>query len=176
MIDRKELPESVGLMYYDPEKRTITTKKKAIYRKIEYSPDLLLYVIYSRLDSDRIPFYSDRREYFEAYLQEKKDNRDLARRVKTKLVQENARMEREIEETSYFKRQQAEYKAIKKVLGDHGICGWRRGGIEKELDEALSRTCPEDVGRIREELERIVERMKRMEEQKEAADNEQTIS
>ena len=28
MIERTELPESVGLMYYDPEKKTITTRKK----------------------------------------------------------------------------------------------------------------------------------------------------
>ena len=62
MIERTELPESVGLMYYDPEKKTITTKKKAIYRKIQYSPDLLLYIIYSRLDSDRYPFYSEKQE------------------------------------------------------------------------------------------------------------------
>lgn len=67
MIDRTELPESIGLMYYDPEKKTITTRKRAIYRKIEYTPELLLYIIFSRLDSDRIPFFSDRRAYFEAY-------------------------------------------------------------------------------------------------------------
>lgn len=58
MIDRTELPESIGLMYYDPEKKTITTRKRAIYRKIEYTPELLLYIIFSRLDSDRIPFFS----------------------------------------------------------------------------------------------------------------------
>lgn len=70
MIDRTELPESIGLMYYDPEKKTLTTRKRAIYRKIEYSPELLLYIIFSRLDSDRIPFFSDRRQYFEAYVAE----------------------------------------------------------------------------------------------------------
>lgn len=42
MIDRTELPESIGLMYYDPEKKTLTTRKRAIYRKIEYTPELLL--------------------------------------------------------------------------------------------------------------------------------------
>lgn len=42
MIERTELPESVGLMYYDPEKKTITTRKKAIFRKIEYSPENLV--------------------------------------------------------------------------------------------------------------------------------------
>lgn len=81
MIDRTELPESIGLMYYDPEKKTITTRKRAIYRKIEYTPELLLYIIFSRLDSDRIPFFSDRRAYFEAYAAGKTENRDLARAV-----------------------------------------------------------------------------------------------
>ncbi len=47
MIERTELPESVGLMYYDPEKKTITTRKKAIFRKIEYSPEMLIYIIFS---------------------------------------------------------------------------------------------------------------------------------
>lgn len=53
IIDRTEVPESVGLMYYDPDKKTIATRKKAIYRKIEYSPEILLYIISSRLESDR---------------------------------------------------------------------------------------------------------------------------
>ena len=74
MIDRTELPESIGLMYYDPEKKTLTTRKRAIYRKIEYTPELLLYIIFSRLDSDRIPFFSDRRAYFEAYAAGKTEN------------------------------------------------------------------------------------------------------
>ena len=98
MIDRTELPESIGLMYYDPEKKTLTTRKRAIYRKIEYSPELLLYIIFSRLDSDRIPFFSDRRQYFEAYVAGKTENRDLAREVKARIVADNARMEREPEE------------------------------------------------------------------------------
>lgn len=67
MIDRTELPESVGLMYYDPDKKTITTRKKALFRKIEYSPELLLYIIYTRLDPDRIPFFSNKAEYFREY-------------------------------------------------------------------------------------------------------------
>ena len=71
MIERTELPESVGLMYYDPEKKTITTRKKAIFRKIEYSPELLLYIIFSRLDSDRYPFFSTKQEYFKEYLARK---------------------------------------------------------------------------------------------------------
>lgn len=164
MIERTELPESVGLMYYDPEKKTITTKKKAIYRKIEYSPDLLLYIIYSRLDSDRYPFFSDKREYCETYLAGKADNRELAHAIKTKLVEDNVRLEKEIEELSGFKRQYAAYQEITRVLQKHQIYGWRSGDIAAELDKALERKCPEDVSDIRQALERLVERMKRMEE------------
>lgn len=165
MIERTELPESVGLMYYDPEKRTITTRKKAIYRKIEYSPDLLLYVIYSRLDSDRIPFYSSRQEYFRAYVEGKKDNRELAKQVRTKLVQDNARLEGELAAVQTFRKDRAEFEAIKQVLQKHGIYGWRHGGVAGELDRALSSSsCPVDIEEIRGWLETIVGRLKRIEE------------
>lgn len=165
MIDRTELPESVGLMYYDPEKKIITTKKKAIYRKIEYSPDLLLYIIYSRLSSDRYPFFSDKKEYFEAYLSGKYDNRMLGRAIKTRLVENNIRLECELEEVRRFKDQYESYREIRKVLEKHRIYGWlAKGGIAQELDEALTRKCPEDVSSVRKSLEGIVERLKRMEE------------
>lgn len=113
MIDRTELPESIGLMYYDPEKKTITTRKRAIYRKIEYTPELLLYIIFSRLDSDRIPFFSDRRAYFEAYAAGKTENRDLARAVNSRIVADNARMERELEEVA-----EAIRAALVRIFGD----------------------------------------------------------
>ena len=167
MIDRTELPESVGLMYYDPEKKTITTKKKAIYRKIEYSPDLLLYIIYTRLSSDRYPFFSDKKEYFEAYLSGKADNRMLSQAIKTKLVEDNCRLERELEEVRGFKEQYETYREIRKVLQKHQIYGWRAKDIAQELDEALNRKCPEDISSLRKVLESVVERMKRMEESEE---------
>ena len=164
MIDRTELPESVGLMYYDPEKKTLQTKKKAIYRKIEYSADMLLYIIYSRLDSDRLPFYSEKQEYFRDYVDGKKTSQDLGHIVRSKLVQENADLEREIEDVKQFKEQRDEYLKIKEVLRKHGIYGWRhRGGAAEELDEALKMKCPEDIKDIRIEMETLVRRMKKME-------------
>lgn len=164
MIDRTELPESVGLMYYDPEKETITTRKKAIFRKIEYSPEMLLYIIFSRLDSDRYPFFSDKREYFEAYLAGKNDNRVLSHAVRTKIVQDKARLENELEHLRAFERQYEAYKVLMKVLRNHGILGCRGKGIADELDKALSRSCPDDISEIRKSMERMVDRLKRMEE------------
>lgn len=166
MINRTEVPESIGLMYYDPERKTITTKKKAIYRKIEYSPEMLLYIIYSRLDSDRYPFFSDKREYYTAYLKGKRDNRDLGIAIKTRLVAENSRMERELESLRVFQQHLDTYRAIERVLERNHIYGWRRG-IADELEKALSRKCPEDISNIRVTLEGVVSRLERMEQAQE---------
>ena len=166
MIDRTELPESVGLMYYDPEKKTLTTRKKAIFRQIEYSPEMLLYIIFSRLESDRYPFFSDKRTYFEEYVAGKRRNKELAYSVKTKLVEENARLEEEIEKLRHFKDRYEEHKAIMGVIKKHGIFAWSRS-IADELDRALMKKCPDGITDIRESMERLVERMKRMEEKAE---------
>ena len=164
MIERTELPESVGLMYYDPEKKAITTRKKAIFRKIEYSPELLLYIIFSRLDSDRYPFFSTKQEYFEEYLAGKRDNRELSQAVKTKLVQDNARLESELGNVEAFRQNYEIYKAVQDVMHKHGIWIFRASDAAKELDKALSRKCPEDISSIRQSAEVLLNRLKRIEE------------
>lgn len=156
MIDRTEIPESVGLMYYDSDKKAITTRKKAIFRKIDYSPEMLLYIIFSRLESDRYPFFSSKQEYFEAYIEGKSDNRILAHSVKTKLVRDNARLENELDSLRAFERQYEAYKAIMDVLHRHGIWGFRAKDIGEELDKALSSRCPSDISDIRRSAERLV--------------------
>ena len=174
MIERTELPESVGLMYYDPEKKTIATRKKAIFRKIEYSPEMLLYIIFSRLDSDRYPFFSTKQEYFKEYLAGKRSSRELAQTVKTKLVQDNARLESELEHVTQFRQSYEIYKAIQDVMHKHGIWIFRASDAAKELDKALSRKCPEDISSIRRSVENIVERLKQMEKRNEDCRPEET--
>ena len=164
MIDRTELPESVGLMYYDPAKKTITTKKKAIFRKIEYSPDLLLYIIYSRLDSDRYPFFDSKKAYFEEYVAQKRNSKDLAYSVKTRLVQENAELIRQVEALSHFREEYDRHRAIMKVLDKYNIWAFRGADYAEALDKRLSRTVPEDISSVRKTLEGCVERIKRMEQ------------
>lgn len=172
MIDRTEVPESVGLMYYDPEAKAISTRKKAIYRKIEYSPDLLLYVIYTRLDNDRIPFFESKAEFFREYVAGKRDNRSLARDVRSKLVQENARLEQELAAVEKFKRERMDYEAIKEVLKKHKIYGWRHGGsAAEELDITLSQACPADIIEIRRQLENVVDRLRDVEERRKGEEN-----
>ena len=164
MIDRTEVPETVGLMEYDPEKKTLFTRKKAIYRKIDYSPDMLLYIIYSRLDSDRYPFFSSKDEYYRAYIEHKSDSRDLARAVKSRLIEENAQLIKKVKGVEHFVEQQAEYRAIKRVLEDHGIFAWHGKDISEELDKALTKKCPKEVGSVIVQLENCLGRLKRIEQ------------
>lgn len=165
LIQRTELPETVGLMYYDPEKRTIITKKKAIFRKIEYSADMLLYIIFSRLDSDRYPFFSSKKEYFQEYVQEKKTSKDLGYSVKSRLISENAELIRQIETLHRFEESYDRYRAIMRVLEQHGIYGYSADSISEALNKRLSNSCPEDISSIRKSLEYVIDRIKRMEGQ-----------
>ena len=164
MIERTEVPESVGLMYYDPEKKTITTRKKAIWRKVEYSPDLLLYIIYSRLDSDRYPFFSSSKEYFTEYVEQKKNSKQLGRAVSSRLIQENRELMVQLDGLRRFEAERERHHAIMTVLENHGIYGLKPEDLARKLDEALSRRCPEDVSSIRTALEGVVNRIKKMED------------
>ena len=173
MIDRTELPESVGLMYYDPEKKSFTTRKKAIYRNIEYSSDLLLYIIFSRLESDRYPFFGSKEEYFREYVEGKRRCKDLAYSVKTKLVEDTARLEKELEGVQHFQKQRDSFLDVQKVAEKHNIwCGWDGSHLAEGLDEALSRKPTEDIVDIRQSLEGVVNRLKAMEEKAEEANDD----
>lgn len=163
LIDRTELPESVGLIYYNPETKKLQTKKKAIFRKIEYSPDLLLYIIYSRLDSDRYPFCSDRKEYLQKYVENKMDSRELSHAVKSRLIQENTELIQKLERLTAFEEDFQKYLTIRQVLEKHHIYGWHGKDLATELDQALSRKAPKDITYIREELESCVRRLRQVE-------------
>ena len=82
LIQPEELPKEVGLIYYNPEKDCISTKRKALYRPIEIPPELLMYIVMSKLNSDRHPFFNTTREYFEALLEDKADRKELGYYVK----------------------------------------------------------------------------------------------
>lgn len=172
MIERTELPESVGLIYYDPDTKNLVTRKKAIYRDITYSPELLLYIIYSRLDSDRIPFYSSAREYFEDYIQNKDLNRRIGAQVSSKLIKENNDLKSELERVSTFQRDYKDHKAILEICQKHGIYSWR-SDLPSLLDKALTRQCPEGLDEIRKDLEYALNTVKRMEDKQAEASTKQ---
>lgn len=166
MIDKAELPEHIGLMYYHPDSGAISTRKKAIYRQVEYSADMLLYIIYSRLDSDRIPFFSDREEYIRAYLKDKQTGRSLSYAFKSKMLEEIKRLQDENDKLSQFKKMRERYLSVEKILLDHRLIPWGGGpeATAAALEKALERKVPAEVESVRKSLAICVETLKKLEE------------
>lgn len=71
LVKKEELPDHVGLIYFNPDTKGLRTVKKALYRQIEEPVGVYKYIIFSRLEEDRIPFYNDRAEYCKDYLEDK---------------------------------------------------------------------------------------------------------
>lgn len=80
LIKADELPEEVGLIYYNQEKDSLYTRRKAAYREIEPPVGMMMYLI-MRWGAQEHPFFSSNREYFEALMQDKVDRKNLGHYV-----------------------------------------------------------------------------------------------
>jgi hypothetical protein len=150
LIDRMEIPNDVGLIYYNPNTGSLATKKKAIHRKIEISADMMLYIIMNRLESERLPFYSSKAEYFKAWLDNKIENRTLSQHVRNKFLDQIKDLERENARLKEYKEDQQELQHIIKIMQKHGINQWYNR--HEALDKALSRPYPEEIDILRSQL------------------------
>jgi hypothetical protein len=164
IIDRTEIPLECGLMYYRPESGTIVMKKKAVHRDVTPSADMLMYIIMSKLDSDRLPFFSSKKVWVEEYLKDQSSSHQLGRSLATKLPQRLAELECEIDRLHNAKDAMDELEAIKDVCEKHNVRTWY--GTAKGLDEALTVPFPREIERIREDAQgilNIIEDMKKEE-------------
>lgn len=64
MIELEELPDYVGLVYYDTEKGSLYTRRKATFRDIDPPVGMMQYLI-MRWGRQRHPFFNNKVEYFE---------------------------------------------------------------------------------------------------------------
>jgi hypothetical protein len=170
MVRREELPIEIGLIWYDPDTKSLSVKKKPPPRKIEISSDMLLYIIYSRLESDRIPFYSDRTEYWRAWLENKRNNEQLGCQVRSKLLEEIKRLERELATANRYGREgeREEYARLRKVMEAHGLTFWDHNP-DKWLEGRLAQEYPKALDDVQQRLEWAIEEIKKA---KEAAHND----
>lgn len=151
LVQRQELEENIGLIWYNPATGSLTTKKKAVYRDIEIDAAMLLYIIMNRLENDRIPFYSEKAEYWRDWLKNKVNNRDLAWHVKSKLLDQVRELESEIRRLSRAKEDLEAYQEVLKVMEKHGISTWFSPA--EKLDKALSRPYPIQLDQAFRQLE-----------------------
>lgn len=160
MVQRQEVEENIGLIWYNPATKALTTKKKAGHRKIEISAHMLLYIIMNRLDSDRLPFNSNKTEYWREWLNEKINNKELGYRVKSKLLEKVVQQEQELKRYKNSKADQEELSEIDKVMHKHGIWShWRRA---QSIDAALSKNYPHELDFLQQKLQEAVANIEKM--------------
>ncbi|WP_212590776.1 MmcB family DNA repair protein [Virgibacillus chiguensis] len=156
LIKPDELPEDIGLIYYNPEKRTLNTRRKGKIFNIEMPYEMLYYIIMNRLDNIQHPFFTSKREYFEEYVVDKVNSRQLGQKVSSKLIDEVARLE---QENKSLKRENANLADIAKVLRKHGFNSHFKWGFARDIDEALSTSLPPRMERDLKEMKDISERL-----------------
>ncbi len=161
VVEPQDLPDGVGLIHYNPEKMTLRTKKKAVYKSIEIPRDMLYYLIISKVDSDKYPFFSSKREYFEEYIRNKKECKRLGWRVSTKMAKDiqelaegNEELQRKLERTDCYKEELDKIKAVCRDAGIHTYNDW-----DKELKRALSNGVSD---RIVSQIDTLVEQAEKV--------------
>lgn len=168
LIQPEELPSEVGLIYYNPEKDCILTRRKALYRPVEIPYDLLMYLVMTRIDGDRRhPFFTSRREYFETLIKEKAERkkigeyiaREVGGRIK-ELLEENKKMKREL---SLAQQKAQIYDELSKVLRRHGFNLYQdTKELAEDLDEAMKKNLGPGVVKKIDELVRLVGSLQEM--------------
>jgi len=169
LIQPDEVGEEVGLIWYNPETQSLTTRKKAVYRRIELSADMLYHILMSHCDNGGHPFFSSKREMFEAWLADKRSRSDMGYAVKGKLWSQLLEQENELQDLrrkldSEWEQPKRELEKIQAVLREAGIDPYR-WGWEERLRELLSRGVTavildhvRDIERATSSLRRAVER------------------
>lgn len=164
LIQPDELPVDVGLVYYNPETGSLHTRRKPVYRHVTIPSNMLMYIIMNRLDSDRHPFFSSKKEYFEALIEDKAERRSLKLMVSKKLKQILEDYENQIRELQWrvdrFETDKRFDEDVKTILKDSGISiGW---GWKERLKERLSVGLSGEVKRELDRVKDVIENLEKL--------------
>ncbi len=165
LIDKSELPEDVGLIYYNPETKKLLTRQKSKYRECENPYEVYQYIIYSRLAENPHPFYEKRADYARDYLADKADKKYLGNVLGSKMACDMSEMAIRLEKLRVNEDKINFYDDVVKLLKERGYYSWRCSLEEvlKELEKRLTHGCNpddlEDIKRDASHILRIVERM-----------------
>ena len=162
LIQPDELPVEVGLMWYNPDLKSLYYKKKTPKRNIDINTDMLLYIIYSRLEQDRIPFYSSRAEYFKDWLDNKLTNQELGNRVKSALVDKISSLEKKLDYVNRWGggKEQEYHKEILQACTDMGMPNYYHDAAHW-IKTQLNRKYPEILDTVQRQLEVAINSIER---------------
>lgn len=175
LVKKGEIPDNTGLIYYNPETRRLRTIKKALYRKIEEPVGVYKYIIFSRLDEDRTPFYESRAEFAKEYLADKSRKHRLGKEFGGRLANDLIEAQ---ERLSALEKTEGKLKLLDQLKGvlkkhDVGKYCWKDEELVKELDQALYIHYPQELKNIKTNLMRAMDYLDRIEKQYSAVSDEQ---
>lgn len=166
LIKKEELPDNVGLIYYNPDTGKIRTRKKALWREIDEPVGVYKYIIFSRLEHDRMPFYESRAEYAKDYLQDKNDKQKLGKEFGSKLVKDLVETQTRLSDLQDAEEKVNLLKQIRDVMDkyDVGRFCFRDEDIIKELEEALKSSYPKNLDIVKGNIENALTWLNKIEE------------
>ena len=167
LVTKDELPDNVGLIYYNADTKALRKVKRAQYRMIDKPVGVYEYIIFSRLEEDRLPFYNDRKEYCKDYLNDKVNRKYVGDRLGTKLAMDLQEAHKRLDEVEHSESELELWKAVKKVLKDRDIVGYWRNDKEtvvSRLKDALSGAFPSELPTVINGLEYNLKTLKKLQE------------
>lgn len=149
LIAPEELADDVGLVTFNPDTGALRTAKKAVFRDVEISKDLLYYIAISRVDNDRHPYFSSHREALEAWVADKEERINLGRNVKSKLIRELMQSNEKVEplerSLKHLEEQQKLLMSARTELAKYGIKLYPYSNWEAQLQQLLSSGVSEHI-------------------------------
>lgn len=167
LITKDELDEGVGLYWYYPESGKIIAQRQPKYRHIDIPAKMYQYIIMSKLNSDRHPFYSSSREYFEAWIADKAERNSLANHVSGKLQTEMIELRTGAKSMERIReRYESDHKLLQQVIAvlrEKGLSinSWS-DSWQDELRQALAGGLNPNASRILKRLTDNAEELKRV--------------
>lgn len=153
LLKKEEIPDNMGLIYYYPESGKLLKKKRALYRQIEEPVGIYKYIIYSRLEQDRTPFYEERADYAKAYIEDKAKKQAIGRQLGSKMAKELAEAYCRLAVLKEKEDRLELLDSLINVMNKNGICCRSQGGYVEKLDEALKiGAVPDDIKNLKWEL------------------------
>ena len=164
LLKKEEIPDDMGLIYYYPETGKLLKKKKALYRQIEEPVGVYKYIIFSRLDPERTPFYESKAEYAAAYLQDAADKEAIGRRLGSKMARELSDAYCRLAVLKNTEDKLKLLDSLLKVMQDNGINCWSNEKYADKLNAALqNKMDPDSLKYLKQNLNGALNIVARME-------------
>lgn len=123
LIQKHDIPDPrVGLVWVN-ENGGVHTVKPVSMRPTEIPGTFYQYLLYSRLDSERTPFYSDKVEYIQAYLKNKTFRRGLAGEFSSAMKSHVQELEKDLAEFADQHAKAEQLDSLMKAFWANGFYG-----------------------------------------------------